>query len=280
MRKIPATKLPSGEDVPILGLGTWNMGEHAARRKDEVAAIKLSLDLGMSLIDTAEMYANGGAEEVVGEAIAGRREDAFVVSKVLPGNATRRGTIAACERSLKRLKIETLDLYLLHWRESVPLEETIAAFTSLVKAGKIRYWGVSNFDVSDMEDLMKVPDGRAAAANQVLYNLNRRGVEYDLIPWSLKRKIPIMAYSPLDQGRLLRSAALKEIAAKQHATVAQVALAWLSKKNGVISIPKAGNEQHVREDHGALELMLSGDDLAEIDRAFPPPGKKKPLGMI
>jgi diketogulonate reductase-like aldo/keto reductase len=278
--KVPTTKLPSGEEVPIFGQGCWNMGESVAKRKDEVAALKLGIDLGMTLIDTAEMYANGGSEEVVGEAIAGRRKDVFVVSKVLPSNATKRGTIAACERSLKRLKIETLDLYLLHWRESLPLDETVAGFTSLVKAGKIRYWGVSNFDVSDMEDLMKVPDGKAVATNQVLYNLNRRGVEYDLIPWCVARKIPIMAYSPLDQGRLLRAATLKEIAARHDSAPAQVALAWLLEMKGVISIPKAGNEQHVREDHGALKVHLSKDDLSALDRAFPPPAKKKPLGMI
>src|SRR5690348_12313607 len=177
--KVPTTKLPSGEEVPILGQGAWAIGDHSARRKDEVAALKLGLDLGMTLIDTAEMYGSGASEEVVAEAIAGRRDDAFIVSKVLPNNATRRGTIAACEKSLRRLKIETLDLYLLHWRESVPLEETVAGFTELVKAGKIRYWGVSNFDISDMEELMKLGGGKAVATNQVLYNLNRRGVEYD-----------------------------------------------------------------------------------------------------
>jgi diketogulonate reductase-like aldo/keto reductase len=278
--EIPTTKLPSGEAVPILGQGCWNMGEIPAKRNDEIAALRLGLDLGMTLIDTAEMYASGGSEDVVGEAIAGRRDEAFVVSKVLPQNATRRGTVAACEQSLKRLKIETLDLYLLHWRESEPLDETVEGFTSLVRAGKIRYWGVSNFDVSDMEDLMRIPEGRSVATNQVLYNLHRRGIEYDLTPWCLQRRIPIMAYSPLDQGRLLRSTALKEIAKKHDAAPAQIALAWLLAKKGVISIPKAGTEKHVRENHGALEIQLSKDDLAAIDGAFPPPGKKKPLGMI
>jgi diketogulonate reductase-like aldo/keto reductase len=234
----------------------------------------------MTLIDTAEMYADGGSEEVVGEAIAGRRDDAFVVSKVLPSNATRRGTVAACERSLKRLKIETLDLYLLHWRESVPLEETVAGFTSLVKAGKIRYWGVSNFDVDDMEELIRLADGKAVATNQVLYNLNRRSIEYDLISWSMSHRIPIMAYSPLDQGRLLHATALKHVAERHRATPAQIALAWLLRQKGVISIPKAGTEEHVRENYGALKVRLSPEDLAVLDRAFPPPAKKKPLGMI
>ncbi|HYM17306.1 MAG TPA: aldo/keto reductase [Micropepsaceae bacterium] len=278
--KVPTTALPSGETVPILGQGCWNMGESAAKRKDEVAALKLGIDLGLTLIDTAEMYANGGSEEVVGEAIAGRRKEVFVVSKVLPENATKRGTVAACERSLKRLKIETIDLYLLHWRQSVPLEETVAGFASLLKAGKIRYWGVSNLDVSDMDELMRLADGKAVATNQVLYNLHRRGIEYDLIPWSERKKIPIMAYSPLDQGRLLRSTALKHIAEKHGATTAQVALAWLLAKEGVISIPKAGTEEHVRENLGALKVRLTPEDFAQFDRAFPAPGKKKPLGMI
>ncbi len=278
--KVATTKLPSGEEVPILGQGAWTIGDHPSRRAEEVAALRLGIDLGMTLIDTAEMYGSGASEEVIGEAIAKRRDEVFIVSKVLPNNATRRGTVAACERSLKRLKIATLDLYLLHWRESVPLKETVAGFTDLVRAGKIRYWGVSNFDVEDMEELMALPDGKAVAANQVLYNLNRRGIEYDLLPWSMSRRIPLMAYSPLDQGRLLRSTALKHIAERHQATPAQIALAWLLQQKGVISIPKAGTQGHVRENYGALKVRLTADDLAELDGAFSPPAKKKPLGMI
>src|SRR6185369_13222451 len=201
MSTMPTVTLPSGETVPALGQGTWTMGDSSRRRKEEVAALRLGMDLGMTLIDTAEMYASGTAEEVVGEAIAGRRDEAFIVSKVMPGNASRRGTIAACEKSLKRLKIETIDLYLLHWPGNVPIGETVDAFTTLKRSGKIRHWGVSNFDVDEMEELVAVPGGDAVATNQVMYNLRRRGIEFDLVPWCLHRRITLMAYSPLDQGR-------------------------------------------------------------------------------
>ena len=207
---VPTTKLPSGASIPILGQGTWGMGEQARRRQQEIAALQLGLDLGMTLIDTAEMYGYGGAEIMVGEAIAGRREDVFLVSKVLPHNATRSGTIEACERSLKRLRTETIDLYLLHWRGAPPLAETLEGFAALMRAGKIRHWGVSNFDVSDMEKLRTPAGGRGAAANQVLYNLTRRGIEFDLMPWCQERRIPIMAYSPIEQGRMLNNRTLKD----------------------------------------------------------------------
>ena len=277
MSTMPLIALPTGETVPALGQGTWTMGDAAARRKVEVAALRLGMDLGMTLIDTAEMYASGGAEEVVGEAVAGRRDEVFLVTKVMPGNASRRGTVTACEKSLKRLKTDRIDLYLLHWPGPTPIAETVDAFTTLKGAGKIRHWGVSNFDVSEMEEVTDVPDGKDVATNQVMYNLRRRGIEFDLIPWCERRRIPIMAYSPLDQGRVLRSRELEAVAARHGAKPAQVALAWLIQKTAVMVIPKAGSEAHVRENHGALAVHLDARDLAELDRAFPPPAKKKPL---
>ena len=279
MAPIPTTLLPSGEAVPILGQGTWTMGENAGRRSDEIASLRLGLDLGMTLIDTAEMYASGGAEAVVGEAIAGRRDEVFLVSKVLPSNATRRGTIAACERSLKRLKTDRLDLYLLHWRGRPPLEETLDAFTMLVRDGKIRHFGVSNFDTSDMEELMHL-QGRQAATNQVLYNLTRRGIEYDLLPWCRARQIPIMAYSPIEQGRMLSHPALESVAIRHGAMPAQVALAWLLRQDGLIVIPKAGRPEHVRENRAALSLRLTEQDLADLNSAFPAPTGPTPLEML
>ena len=274
MTTMPTVKFPSGETVPALGQGTWAMGDTSRRRKEEAAALRLGIDLGMTLIDTAEMYASGGAEEVVGEAIAGRRDEVFVVSKVMPGNASRRGTVAACEKSLKRLKTDHLDLYLLHWPGAIAIAETVEAFTTLKHAGKIRHWGVSNFDVDEMEELVALPEGGAVATNQVMYNLNRRGIEYDLIPWCAQRGIPIMAYSPLDQGRLLRSRELEEIAARHNATPAQVALAWLLQQDQTMAIPKAGSEAHVRENHGALSVRLDAKDLAALDRASRRPRRK------
>ena len=253
------------------------MGDSSRRRKEEVAALKLGFDLGMTLVDTAEMYASGGAEEVIAEAIAGRRDEIFIVSKVMPQNASRRGTISACEKSLKRLKVETIDLYLLHWPGSSPFSETLEAFTALKSSGKIRYWGVSNFDVPEMDEVVALPGGSAVASNQVMYNLNRRGIEFSLTGWCEKRHIPIMAYSPLDQGKLLRSHAVEAIASRHSATSAQVALAWVLLQKNMIVIPKAGSEAHVRENHGALDVQLTAQDLAELDRAFPPPGRKKPL---
>jgi diketogulonate reductase-like aldo/keto reductase len=277
---IPTTSLPSGETVPVLGQGTWFMGEQARHAADEAAALRLGLDLGMTLIDTAEMYGDGGAEEVVADAIAGRRSDVFLVSKVLPQNSSRKGTIAACERSLKRLSTDVIDLYLLHWRGSVPLRETVDAFEALKQDGKIRHWGVSNFDIADMVELFALPGGRNCAANQVLYNLTRRGIEFDLLPWCQEHATPIMAYSPIEQGRMVNHAALKAIAGRHGATPAQVALAWLLRQDGVITIPKAVTPQHVHENRLAADLRLTGDDLAALDKSFPPPSRKRALEML
>ncbi|MBZ9660380.1 aldo/keto reductase [Mesorhizobium sp. ESP-6-4] len=277
---IRTLKLPSGETVPVLGQGTWKMGEDRRRHADEVAALKLGLDLGMTLIDTAEMYADGGAEEVVAQAIAGRRDETFLVSKVLPSNASRAGVKRACESSLQRLATDRIDLYLLHWPGSVPLSETVEAFEALKTEGKIRHWGVSNFDTDEMENLVSLPSGGNVQTNQVLYNLSRRGLEFDLAPWSRQRRIPLMAYSPVEQGALARNARLEAVAARHNATAAQIALAWIMMQDGVIAIPKAGRQEHVRQNAAALDIALTAEDLAELDRAFPPPTRKRGLEMI
>jgi diketogulonate reductase-like aldo/keto reductase len=277
---IRTTRLPSGQAVPVLGQGTWHMAEDQSKRSHEIAALRLGLDLGMTLVDTAEMYTNGAAEELVGEAIKGRRDEVFLVSKVLPNNAGRRQAVAACERSLRRLGTDRLDLYLLHWRGRVPLSETLEAFEELVKTGKIRAWGVSNFDVADMEELESLPGGKAATTNQVLYNLTRRGIEFDLLPWCDRRKIPIMAYSPIEQGDLAGHSALQSVAARHNATPVQVALAWALRRDTIIAIPKAGTVEHLRENRAALDLNLTDEDLAALDRAFPPPARRRPLEMI
>ncbi len=277
---VPTLKLPSGETVPRLGLGTWRMGESRRTRAQEIAALELGIDLGMTLIDTAEMYGSGGAEQVVAEAIAGRRDQVFVVSKVLPENASRAGAIAACKRSLKHLGIDQLDLYLLHWRGPHPLKETLAGFEALRQDGLIKAWGVSNFDVDDMEELMALPGGNAVATNQVLYNLAKRGIEADLLPWSRARGIPIMAYSPIDQGRIVRNRALAAVAARHDATPAQIALAWVLRHQDMMVIPKATNETHVRENRAALDLALTAADLAELSKAFPPPVGATSLEML
>ena len=277
---VRTTKLPSGETVPVLGQGTWHMGESARERGREVAALRAGLDLGLTLIDTAEMYASGGAEDVVAEAIAGRRDETFIVSKVLPENASERGTIAACEKSLKRLKTDRIDLYLLHWRGSPPLAGTLKAFAALKRDGKIRHWGVSNFDLSDMEEMWALPTGKDCASNQVLYNLRRRGIEHDVLPACQKRGIPVMAYSPVEQGRLLTNRALADVAKKHDASPAQVALAWTMRAAGVIAIPKASSIAHVTENRAALDLTLTKDDLAALDAAFPPPHGPRPLEML
>lgn len=266
--------------MPRLGMGTWHMGERSYHRAAEVAALRLGLELGMNLIDTAEMYGEGGAEQVVGEAIRGRRDRVFVVSKFYPHHASRRKLIAACDGSLSQLGIDALDLYLLHWRGSVPLEETVATLGELMDAGKIRRWGVSNFDVADLEELVAVPGGEALAANQVLYNLARRGVEFDLLPWCAGRGIAVMAYSPLDEGRLANHPAIRSIAQRLDATPAQVALAWLLRVPGVVVIPKASNAEHVRANRAAGDLELDRDALALLERSFPAPRRKKPLEMI
>ena len=277
---IPTTTLPCGEAIPTLGQGTWYMGEDPRRAAAEADALRLGLDLGLTLIDTAEMYADGGAERVVGQAIAGRRDGVFLVSKVLPDNASRQGTVRACEASLRRLGTDRIDLYLLHWRGRHPLADTIAGFEALQAAGKIRQWGVSNLDPDDMAELADTPGGGAVQTNQVLYNLTRRGIEFDLVPLCRRRGIPIMAYSPIEQGRMLGDPALKLVAARHGATPAQVALAWLLRQDGIVAIPKAGTPAHVRENRAALDLTLTPEDLAELDRAFPPPRGKQPLEML
>jgi diketogulonate reductase-like aldo/keto reductase len=272
--------LPSGEKVPQLGQGTWHMGENSRLRNEEVAALKLGLDLGMTLIDTAEMYGTGGAEEVVAEAVAGRRDECCIVSKVLPENSSRAGTIAACERSLKRLKTDRIDLYLLHWRGAPPLAETLAAFQTLQDKGAIRYWGVSNFDVDDMEELLALNGGSACTSNQVLYNLRRRGIEAGVLPWCRRRSVPIMAYSPIEQGRLLRDRTLTGVAIRHRATPAQIALTWVLRQSDMMVIPKATTLEHVRENRAALDIALTEQDLAELDRAFPPPKGPRALELL
>lgn len=273
-------QLPSGQAIPVLGMGTWQMGEKSKYRQDEIRALQHGLDLGLSLIDTAEMYGEGGAEEVTAQAIANRRAETFLVSKVYPHNASKRGAIAACERSLKRLKTDYLDLYLLHWRGAIPLSETLEAFQTLQQAGKIRSYGVSNFDLEDMEEASQLKGGNAIATNQVLYNLTRRGVEWSLLPWCRQRHIPIMAYSPIEQGRLLNNPTLKAIAVEMGITTAQVALAWLLHQDEVIVIPKASRIDHVEQNYAALNLQLTAENLADLDHAFPPPKRPVPLEML
>jgi diketogulonate reductase-like aldo/keto reductase len=272
--------LPSGETIPVLGQGTWHLGQGRHPRGEELEALRLGIDLGMTLIDTAEMYGDGAAEQLVGEAIAGRREDVFLVSKVLPAHATRRGTIAACKSSLRRLGTDQLDLYLLHWRGAVPLEQTVTAFEELRAAGLIRNWGVSNFDLTDLQELLRVQGGSAVQTDQVLYNLSRRGIEWALLPWCVRSGIPIMAYSPLEQGRLIEHPVLRGIAFQYRATPAQVALAWVLTHAGVCAIPEAGTARHVRQNRAALDLHLREIDLIKLDEAFPPPISAEPLDML
>jgi diketogulonate reductase-like aldo/keto reductase len=272
--------LAGEESVPVLGLGTWGYGEDPGRRGDEVAAVRTGLDLGLNLVDTAEMYADGGAEEVLGEALAGRRDAAFVVSKVLPSHASRSGTIAACERSLQRLGTDRIDLYLLHWQGRHPLEDTLAGFHQLIEDGKIRYWGVSNFDHVALAELRKVPGGGGLATDQVLYNLSRRGPEYDLLPWCADHDLPVMAYSPIEQGRILNNAALREVAAGHGISPAAAALAWVLRRDSLCTIPKASNPEHVRDNATALDAKLTREDLDALDRAFPPPSGPRPLEIL
>ena len=268
--------LPDGGTMPVLGLGTWMMGERKASAAAELAALKLGLELGFALIDTAEMYGNGGAETIVAEAIAGQRDEIFLVSKVLPQNASRAGTIRACEASLKRLGTDRLDLYLLHWAGSHPVDDTIEGFEQLKRAGKIRRWGMSNFDLAEMEPL----DGTAVAGNQVLYNLARRGIEFDLLPWCRARSIPVMAYSPIEQGRILGNKALVALAKARGCSAAQLALAWVLQQDGVVTIPKASTLAHVRENAAALDMTLTEAECSALDKAFPPPRKPTPLAML
>jgi diketogulonate reductase-like aldo/keto reductase len=269
--------LKSGEKVPVLG--TWRMGERSSERAAELKAVQLGLELGIRLVDTAEMYGEGKAEEIVGEAMGRLREEIYLVSKVYPHNASRKGTIAACERSLKRLKTDRLDLYLLHWRGSHPLAETVEAFEALKKDGKIRNWGVSNLDAGDMDELAGVPGGKNCASNQVLYHLGSRGIEWQLLPQCQKSKIMVMAYSPLGQGPLLRKPALGKVAQKHGCDPAAVALAWVLRHPGVVTIPKATNPEHVRANIKAVDLKLDAEDLAALDAAFPPPKRASALDM-
>jgi len=272
---------PDGATVPALGVGTYRMGESSRSREREVAALQSALDSGLRVLDTAEMYADGGAERVVGAALGGgRRDKAFVVTKVLPSNASRRGVRAACERSLARLAIERIDLYLLHWRGATPLAQTVEAFEQLIEQGKIVRWGVSNFDVGDMQHLYSLAGGSRCAADQVYFSASRRGVEFDLLPWLRSQPVPLMAYCPFDEGRLLGDGALATIARKHSASTAQVALAWLLARPGVIPIPKAGSVAHLQENIAAYNLKLDAEDLAQIDRRWPAPARKLGLAIV
>jgi diketogulonate reductase-like aldo/keto reductase len=273
-------QLASGQSVPVLGMGTWQMGERTQSRQSERDALRHGLDLGLSLIDTAEMYGEGGAEAVIAPVLADRRSEVFLVSKVYPYNASRQGAIAACERSLKRLNTDYLDLYLLHWRGTIPLEETLSAFQTLQQAGKIRAFGVSNFDVEDMAEVTQLVGGSAIATNQVLYNLMRRGIELNLLPWSRQRGMPIMAYSPIEQGRLLNHPTLKTLAQHRGVTPAQIAIAWLLQQPDVIVIPKSSRIEHIDQNYAALNLNLSVTELASLDQAFPSPTQPIPLEML
>ena len=272
--------LPSGENVPALGMGTWNLGDKPESRTEEIATLRLGLDLGLTLIDTAEMYGDGRSEKLIAEAIAGRGDEVFLVSKVYPQNASHERAVAACENSLRRLATDRLDLYLLHWRGHIPLAETVEAFAVLQRAGKIRNWGVSNLALADIEELWSLPAGRNVASDQLLYNLGRRGIEWDLLPFLRERKVPVMAYSPIEQARLLKKRKLVDFAQRHDLTPAQAALAWLLAKDDVIAIPKAGRREHSRENAAALEHPLSADQLAELDRLFPPPAGPVPLEML
>jgi diketogulonate reductase-like aldo/keto reductase len=271
-RTIRGVKLPIGDVVPALGQGTWHLADDPSRRESAIAALRTGIDVGMTLIDTAEVYGDGEAERLVGEAIHGRlRTELLLVSKVWPTHANEAGTIAACHASLRRLTTDYLDLYLLHWPSHFPLEETIAGFDWLRHAGDIRGWGVSNFDVADMEQLFATPGGAEALVDQVPYNLARRGIEPDLMPWCRAHDVPLMAYSPIQQGRVLADPVLQEVAARHRVTPAQVALAWVLRHDDVVAIPEAGNPEHVRENRAALDLQLGPADLADLDQAFPPP---------
>jgi diketogulonate reductase-like aldo/keto reductase len=277
---IRTVNLPSGEPIPVLGQGTWGMGEDPMRLPEEIEALRTGVELGMTLIDTAEMYGDGAAELVIGEAIADRRDQVFLVDKVLPHNATRDGTIASCQRSLSRLRTDRLDMYLLHWRGPVPLEQTIAGFTDLVAAGMIRHWGVSNFDLADLVELTNLPGGSAVETDQVLYNLAHRGIEWDLMPRCLEAGMPIMAYSPFQHGRMTDHPVLREVAARHNATPPQIALAWVLMHDGVATTPKASRAEHVRDNRAAYDIRLTDEDLATLDAAFPPPSGPQPLEVL
>ncbi|MDF1608439.1 aldo/keto reductase [Hoeflea sp. YIM 152468] len=277
---LPTATFPDGQSVPALGLGTWHMGESRAAAASEIRALQAGIDCGMVVIDTAEMYGSGGAEEITGQAIKGRRDEVFLVSKVLPSNASRKGTIAACEASLKRLGTSHIDLYLLHWPGRHPLRDTVEAFEELRADGKIARWGVSNFDTVAMRQLSALPGGSKCAANQVLYNLSTRGIEFDLMPWMRGNALPLMAYSPLDEGRLLRHPDLGRMAKQLGVTPAQLALAFVLARDNVIAIPKSSSPQRVAENRAGAEIRLTAEQLADLDRLFPPPRSRQPLQMI
>ncbi len=280
MRLMKTIALPSGERIAALGQGAWNIGDRRTTRAAEIATLRRGLDLALTLIDTAEMYGDGRSEQLIAEAIAGRRDEAFIVSKVLPNNASRRGTVAACERSLKNLNTDRIDLYLLHWRGSVPFAETLEALTALQRAGKIRHYGVSNLDLAEMKQWWGTAGGEATATNQLLYNLSRRGIEWDLLPWLRERHVPVMAYSPLEQARLFRNAKFAALAKASSITPAQLALAWLLAKDDVIVIPKCSNVARVEENAAARDIKLTPTQLAELDKIFPPPTGPRPLEML
>ena len=273
-------KFPNGSIVPALGQGTWGMGEGISPADIEADSLRAGLDLGLKLIDTAEMYGNGGSERVVGKALAGRRDDAFVVSKVLPSHASQKGTIEACERSLKNLKIEKIDLYLLHWQSSVPLSETVEALEKLVTQGKIGSWGVSNFDTALMQNLLQIAAKGHIATNQILYNLSRRGPEFDLIPWCEDHNIPVMAYAPIEQGRIMKNRDLLDLSGKLNVAPSVLALAWVIRNPLMIAIPKTSSIKHLRENTKALALTLDHDVLQALDKIFLPPTRKQPLEVI
>lgn len=279
-RSIETVTLPTGEAIPKLGQGTWEMGERPNARQEEIAALRAGVELGMTLIDTAEMYGDGESEKLIAEALGSVRDDLFLVSKVFPHNGTERGVQAACERSLKRLKTDRIDLYLLHWRGGEDLEGAVAGFEKLKRDGKIRHWGVSNFDTDDMEELFDLVSGDACATNQVLYNVARRGPEFDLLPWLRERGLPAMAYSPVDHARLPKKSVLDDIAAARGVSMFQIALAWLLQQPQVCSIPKASNVAHLKENRAAADIELSADELAKIDAQFKPPKAKRSLEML
>ena len=279
-QSIPSVTFPDGRQAPALGLGTWHMGESSRTAAAEIRALQVGIDCGMTLIDTAEMYASGGAEEITGAAIKGRRDEVFIVSKVLPSNASHKGVIHACEASLRRLGTDRIDLYLLHWPGRHPLRETIAGFEQLRTSGKIGAWGVSNFDSLGMRQVSALPGGENCAANQVLYNLSTRGIEFELLPWLAERAIPVMAYSPLDEGRLLRDQGVGKMAGRLGVTPAQLALAFVLSRENVIAIPKSSSPERVRENRASADIRLSADQIAELNRMFPPPRSRQPLQMI
>lgn len=279
MSPMKTVQLPDGERLPALGQGTWNIGDSRSTRAAEIATLRRGMDLGLTLIDTAEMYGSGRSEQLVAEALAGRRDEAFIVSKVLPNNASRKATVTACERSLKHLNTDRIDLYLLHWRGGVPFAETLEAFTALQRAGKIRYYGVSNLDLSDMQEWEQA-GGRATATNQLLYNLSRRGIEWDLLPWLRERRIPAMAYSPLEQARLFDNGRFAGLAKAWGMTPAQLALAWLLSKDDLIVIPKCSRPARVEENAAARDIQLSAAQLAELDKLYPPPKGPHALEML